>query len=201
MALLFFFRSAIAALDASTIVLLGGISFVRPRRRLSSAPTACDRGRRAQTMSRLAAQRPPKARPLHRRARRHAGCVGSNDWPPCLCLLARIDGQVHVDVHGSCDDRINLYPAAPFRLATLLNAWMIAREGWGSSFGRQIGGVPICDADPQPHIRPAQRARRSVRTVVPCLIIYWLGSHLAAPGRARGNAKARSPASAPRRRS
>jgi hypothetical protein len=61
------------------LFLLGAISFVRPRRRLSPAPTAYDRGRRAQTMSRLAAQRPPKARPLHRRARRHAGCVGSND--------------------------------------------------------------------------------------------------------------------------
>lgn len=53
------------------------LSFVRPRRRLSFAPTTDCRRRRAQTMSRLAAQRPPKARPLHRRARRHAGCVGS----------------------------------------------------------------------------------------------------------------------------
>ncbi len=55
------------------------ISFVRPRRRLSFAPTASCRGRRAQTMSRLAACRPPKARPLHRRARRHGGRVGSID--------------------------------------------------------------------------------------------------------------------------
>jgi transposase-like protein len=42
------------------------LSFVRPRRRLSFAPTTDCRRRRAQTMSRLAAQRPPKARPLHR---------------------------------------------------------------------------------------------------------------------------------------
>jgi hypothetical protein len=32
-----------------------GISLVRPRRRLSLAPTACHRGRRAQVVSRLAA--------------------------------------------------------------------------------------------------------------------------------------------------
>jgi hypothetical protein len=30
---------------------------------------------------------------------------------------------------GSCDDRITLYPAAPLRLATLLHARTIAREG------------------------------------------------------------------------
>ena len=40
---------------------------------------------------------------------------------------------------GSCDDRITLYPAAPLRLATLLHARTIAREGWGSSTQRQIG--------------------------------------------------------------
>jgi hypothetical protein len=40
---------------------------------------------------------------------------------------------------GSCDVRITLYPAAPLRLATLLHARTIAREGWGSSTQRQIG--------------------------------------------------------------
>ena len=40
---------------------------------------------------------------------------------------------------GACDNRITLYPAAPFRLATLLHARTIAREGWGSSTQRQIG--------------------------------------------------------------
>ena len=29
-------------------------------------------------------------------------------------------------VHVSSEDRINLYPAAPIRLATMLNAWTIA---------------------------------------------------------------------------
>jgi len=35
------------------------------------------------------------------------------------------------DIHVSCEDRINLYPAAPIRLATMLNAWTIAEVGWG----------------------------------------------------------------------
>jgi hypothetical protein len=34
---------------------------------------------------------------------------------------------------GACDNRINLYPAAPIRLAKVLLAWTIAQEGWGSS--------------------------------------------------------------------
>jgi len=45
-------------------------------------------------------------------------------------------GRPGVDLHGACDDRISLYPAAPFRLATLLHARMIAREGWDSSLRR-----------------------------------------------------------------
>jgi hypothetical protein len=40
---------------------------------------------------------------------------------------------------GACNNRITLYPAAPLRLATLLHARTIAREGWGSSSQRQIG--------------------------------------------------------------
>ena len=34
-------------------------------------------------------------------------------------------------VRGTCDDRINLYPAAPIRLATMLYARTIAGQGWG----------------------------------------------------------------------
>ena len=34
---------------------------------------------------------------------------------------------------------LNLYPAAPIRLAKVLLAWTIAQEGWGSSLERQIG--------------------------------------------------------------
>src|SRR5262245_42458176 len=48
-------------------------------------------------------------------------------------------GRSCYEVHGACDVRINLYPAAPIRLAKVLLAWTIVQEGWGSSFGRQIG--------------------------------------------------------------
>jgi hypothetical protein len=85
-----FFRSTIATLDASTIVGTWGHFFcsTAPQAFLPPRPRtiAADARRRC---ARLAAQRPPKARPLHRRARRHAGCVGSNEWFACLCLLAR----------------------------------------------------------------------------------------------------------------
>jgi len=56
---------------------LVAISLVQPRRRLSSVPTTRLDRRRAQGMSRLAAlRRPPKARPLHARARRQTVGVG-----------------------------------------------------------------------------------------------------------------------------
>jgi len=48
-------------------------------------------------------------------------------------------GGFSVDVHVACDDRISLYPAAPFRLATLLHARTIVQEGRGSSLTRQTG--------------------------------------------------------------
>ena len=48
-------------------------------------------------------------------------------------------GRSCCEVHGACDVRINLYPAAPIRLAKVLHAWTIAQKGWGSSFERQIG--------------------------------------------------------------
>src|SRR5262245_21989533 len=48
-------------------------------------------------------------------------------------------GRSCYEVHGPCDNRINLYTAAPIRLAKVLLAWTIAQEGWGSSLGRQIG--------------------------------------------------------------
>jgi hypothetical protein len=48
-------------------------------------------------------------------------------------------GGFSVDIHVACDDRISLYPAAPFRLATLLHAWTIAQVGRGSSLVRQTG--------------------------------------------------------------
>jgi hypothetical protein len=35
--------------------------------------------------------------------------------------------------HVSCEDRINLYPAAPIRLATMLRAWTIAKRWDGAN--------------------------------------------------------------------
>jgi len=58
---------------------------------------------------------------------------------PFCPLCARVIGRSSIEVHGSCDGRINLYPAAPIRLAKVLLAWTIAQEGWDSSLGRQIG--------------------------------------------------------------
>jgi hypothetical protein len=52
----------------------------------------------------------------------------------------------NVDIHVACDDRISLYPAAPFRLATLLHAWTIAQVGRGSSLARQTGLGQICES-------------------------------------------------------
>jgi hypothetical protein len=43
-------------------------------------------------------------------------------------------GRPCYEVHGACDVRINLYPAAPFRLAKVLFAWTIVQAGWDSSF-------------------------------------------------------------------
>jgi hypothetical protein len=126
------------------------LSLVRPRRRLSLAPTAGCCRRRAQGVSRLAAfQRPPSGSAFTRPSTT-AGLMGSVDLLLSLLLIrhrvsARYSdhecafGRSCYEVHGACDVRINLYPAAPIRLAKVLHAWTIAQAGWGSSFERQIG--------------------------------------------------------------
>ncbi len=55
------------------------------------------------------------------------------------------------EFHVSCEDRINLYPAAPIRLATMLRAWTISC-GWDGA--NLLDGI-FCQADIEPHIRPA----------------------------------------------
>jgi hypothetical protein len=66
-----------------------------------------------------------------------------------------------VNVHVACDDRISLYPAAPFRLATLLHAWAIAQVGRGSSLTRQTGWpdlrIPITATPPTRPTLPKER--------------------------------------------
>ena len=109
-------------------------------------------GRRAQILSRLAAlQRPhPPGTPAFTAIERDGRFDGSGRLHSCLLFIrlrssARYSdggcffGRPCYEVHGACDNRINLYPAAPIRLAKVLLAWTIAQEGWGSSFERQIG--------------------------------------------------------------
>jgi hypothetical protein len=84
----------------------------------------------------------------------------------CVSTLYSDNGcyfrQVCYEVHGACDVRINLYPAAPIRLAKVLLAWTIAQEGWGLIFGTADRQVPICDWVLQPHIRPGRHTRLGV---------------------------------------
>jgi hypothetical protein len=49
-------------------------------------------------------------------------------------LGLRVLDRSSVKVHGSCDDRTNLYPAAPFRLANMLHAWTQRARGMGLIF-------------------------------------------------------------------
>src|SRR3546814_14196910 len=60
-------------------------------------------------------------------------------FPYTTLFRSPLLGGSSVDVHGPCDDRITLYPAAPIRLAIILHAWTIARDGWDSSQGRPLG--------------------------------------------------------------
>jgi hypothetical protein len=146
------------------------LSLVRPRRSLSLAPTAGCCRRRAQGVSRLAAfQRPPSGSAFTRPSTM-AVLMGRVDYTPVCYLSIFVSARVIpitdvsfsrscYEVHGACDNRINLYPAAPIRLAKVLLAWTIAQEGMGLIFGTADRQVPICDAVLQPHIRPARHTR------------------------------------------
>src|SRR5262245_20406289 len=76
-------------------------------------------------------------------------------------------GRSSVEVHGSCDGRISLYPAAPIRLATLLHAWTY-RAGRMGLIARTAEGLgPSCEAVSQSHFRPARHAQRGASE--PCM--------------------------------
>ena len=75
----------------------------------------------------------------------------------------RVSGRSCCEVHGTCDSRINLYPAAPIRLAKVLLAWTIAQVGWDSTDERQDWYKPICEMEEQPRIRPARHTRVGCR--------------------------------------
>ena len=114
--------------------------FVRPEEPFfRSDPGVCG-ARRARSVK-DGAIAPPAGLSLTDRAPRYAGAIEGR----CLvavfsvCLGMLVVGGFSVDGHVACDDRISLYPAAPFRLATLLHAWTIAQVGRGSSLTRQTG--------------------------------------------------------------
>jgi hypothetical protein len=125
------------------------LSFVRPRRRLSSAPTVDFGRRRAQKLSRSAvalaiehtSTSPGRALTASSTAadwmiagRKNARLSSFYLFSVCFGALSFAGPASMSDV--ACDDRISLYPAAPFRLATLLHAWTIAQVGRGSSLTR-----------------------------------------------------------------
>src|SRR5262245_5598880 len=124
----------------------------------STAPQAFSRpdrhmvaGRRAQMLSRLAASSAATTLwgALAFTAIEHDGRLDGSgvDYTPD-CYLSVLKCQARIipitDVPflaglatksmAACDNRINLYPAAPIRLAKVLLAWTIAQAGWGSSF-------------------------------------------------------------------
>src|SRR6516162_4362219 len=85
-------------------------------------------------------------------------------------------GRSCYEVHGACDVRINLYPAAPIRFAKVLLAWTIAQEGWDSSMGRQIGKCRFAmlsyshtsDPPDTPETGVSELSRRYRVRVAPC---------------------------------
>src|SRR4029079_8853897 len=74
-------------------------------------------------------------------------------------------GGLSIDVHVACDNRISLYPAAPFGLATLLHARTIAQEGRGSSLTRQTGRARSANPHNSHTSDPPNAPKGSVGTV------------------------------------
>src|SRR5215475_12756164 len=119
-------------------------------------PTAyCRRPARADAVKAgrfFSGHHPPGGLGLYSNRARRQRLDGSGvDYTP-FCYLSVLSVSAHYsddgccffgrrchEVHGACDNRINLYPAAPIRLAKVLLAWTIAQAGWGSSSERQIG--------------------------------------------------------------
>ncbi len=83
----------------------------------------------------------------------HGGFSFSNNW----CALSGSNDDDHV----SSEDRINLYPAAPFRLATMLRAWTISR-GWdGANLLDGVFAKRTLSHTSDPSTRPALEALSS----------------------------------------
>jgi hypothetical protein len=127
------------------------LSFVRPRRRLSSAPTVDFRRRRAQKLSKSAVALAIEAHFDVSRPRldsfEHGGRLDDRgpkersvvEFLPLLSLFA--SGPCRLRVQRRCPMARAMIASAyirqpPFRLATLLHAWTIAQVGRGSSLTR-----------------------------------------------------------------
>jgi len=115
-------------------------AFSRPDRVLSQAGAR----RCCQGLAALQRPHPPGGSGLYSNRARRQGLMSRVDYAPvyftpssCHRALFRwrmFFGRPCYEVHGACDVRINLYPAAPFRLAKVLFAWTIVQAGWDSSF-------------------------------------------------------------------
>ena len=175
-------RSLIAALNASAKVPIGHkisillpskvISLVRPRRRLSLAPTAGCCRRRAQGVSRLAAfQRPPSGLGLY--TTEHDGRLdGFGRFTPVLLLIRH---RVSAALFRSrmCFRQVLLQSPWRVRCSHQLisgssdpacqgAACMDDRAGGMGLIFRTADREPICEADQQSHIRPARHSRLRV---------------------------------------
>ena len=154
------------------------LSLVRPRRRLSLAPTAGCCRRRAQGVSRLAAfQRPPSGSTFTRPSTT-AGLMGSVD---CSCPVT----------YPSACQRALFRSRMCFRQVLLRSPWRVRCShqlisgssdpacqgaacmddragGMGLIFLTADWQTPICDADIQPHIQPARHTRLGCRNSAHC---------------------------------
>ena len=154
------------------------LSLVRPRRRLSLAPTAGCCRRRAQGVSRLAAfQRPPSGSAFTRPSTT-AGLMGSVD---CSCPVT----------YPSACQRALFRSRMCFRQVLLRSPWRVRCShqlisgssdpacqgaacmddragGMGLIFLTADWQTPICDADIQPHIQPARHTRLGCRNSAHC---------------------------------
>jgi hypothetical protein len=148
------------------------LSLVRPRRRLSPAPTAYCRGRRAQMAvkaGRSSAATPPGLRPLQQSSTTADLMVGSITTPVrylSVFVSARAlfrsrmllsAGLLRGPWRVRCSHQLISGSSDP---ACQGAACMDDRAGgMGLIFGTADRQVPICDWVLQPHIRPARHTR------------------------------------------
>src|SRR5262249_42350935 len=108
----------------------------------------------------LARKPRPKGLSLADRAPRYACAIEGNCWLVASRLPGlRVLDRSSVKIHGSCDDRTSLYPAAPFRLANMLHAWTRRARGDGAHllngrFHKAKSATPWCSHTSDPPNTP-----------------------------------------------